>query len=156
MFAWRVIARTQTSGKRHGISACRDPHRVGAASELHAVGKGADCGRGIPPRRDREGRGPAVRDPRKPAVSVAPPDESGISGRWAADLCAVDGNVGAGRGGIADFALETPSPAASTAVAGAILEIMLPDGARVRLEGAVDPTLAAAVLRALTISGRTP
>ena len=50
----------------------------------------------------------------------------------------------------------TPSPAASTAVAGAILEIMLPDGARVRLEGAVDPTLAAAVLRALTISGRTP
>jgi len=43
-----------------------------------------------------------------------------------------------------------------TAVAGAILEVMLPDGARVRLEGAVDPALAAAVLRALATSGQAP
>jgi transposase len=41
-----------------------------------------------------------------------------------------------------------------TAVAGAVLEVMLPDGARVRLEGAVDPALAAAVLTALATSGR--
>jgi transposase len=47
------------------------------------------------------------------------------------------------------------SPLATpTAVAGAVLEVMLPDGARVRLEGPVDPTLAAAVLRALATSGR--
>ena len=46
------------------------------------------------------------------------------------------------------------SPATPTAVAGAVLEVMLPDGARVRLEGAVDPTLAAAVLGALATSGR--
>ena len=77
MFSWRVIARTQTSGKRHGVSACRDPHGDGAPSELHAGGKGADCGRGVSPRRDREGRGPAARDPRKPAVSLAPSDEGG-------------------------------------------------------------------------------
>jgi len=47
----------------------------------------------------------------------------------------------------------SPTPAA---VAGAVLEVMLPDGARVRLEGAVDPTLAAAVLRVLATSGRAP
>ena len=47
----------------------------------------------------------------------------------------------------------SPTPAA---VAGAVLEVMLPDGARVRLEGAVDPTLAAAVLGAMTTSGRAP
>src|SRR5919112_4116919 len=40
----------------------------------------------------------------------------------------------------------TPSPAIPTASAAAVLEVMLPDGARVRLEGAVDPALAAAVL----------
>src|SRR3954463_2111962 len=49
-------------------------------------------------------------------------------------------------------ATSPPSPAA--AVAGAVLEVMLPDGARLRLEGAVDPALAAAVLRALATSGR--
>ena len=49
-------------------------------------------------------------------------------------------------------ATSPPSPAA--AVAGAVLEVMLPDGARVRLEGAVDPALAAAVLTALATSGR--
>ena len=47
-----------------------------------------------------------------------------------------------------------PLQAPTTAVAGAVLEVMLPDGARVRLEGAVDPALAAAVLRALTTAGR--
>ena len=47
-------------------------------------------------------------------------------------------------------------PSAPAAVAGAVLEVMLPDGARVRLEGAVDPTLAAAVLRVLATSGRAP
>ena len=45
-------------------------------------------------------------------------------------------------------------PATPTAGTGAVLEVMLPDGARVRLEGAVDPTLAAAVLGALATSGR--
>ena len=45
-------------------------------------------------------------------------------------------------------------PVTPTAVAGAVLEVMLPDGARVRLEGAVDPALAAAVLTALATSGR--
>ena len=40
--------------------------------------------------------------------------------------------------------------------AGAVLAVMLPDGARVRLEGAVDPALAAAVLTALATSGRAP
>jgi transposase len=49
-----------------------------------------------------------------------------------------------------------PPPSASAAVAGAVLEVMLPDGARVRLEGAVDPALAAAVLTALATSGRVP
>jgi transposase len=48
----------------------------------------------------------------------------------------------------------TSPPVTPTAVAGAVLEVMLPDGARVRLEGAVDPALAAAVLTALAISGR--
>ena len=48
----------------------------------------------------------------------------------------------------------TSPPATPTAVAGAVLEVMLPNGARVRLEGAVDPALAAAVLTALAISGR--
>ena len=48
----------------------------------------------------------------------------------------------------------TSPPVTPTAVAGAVLEVMLPDGARVRLEGAVDPTLAAAVLTALATSGR--
>ena len=48
----------------------------------------------------------------------------------------------------------TSPPVTPTAVAGAVLEVMLPDGARVRLEGAVDPTLAAAVLGALATSGR--
>lgn len=48
----------------------------------------------------------------------------------------------------------TSPPVTPTAVAGAVLEIMLPDGARVRLEGAVDPALAAAVLTALATSGR--
>src|SRR3954452_946888 len=57
------------------------------------------------------------------------------------------------------FRLGSLPPAASppstlAAVAGAVLEVMLPDGARLRLEGAVDPTLAAAVLRALATSGR--
>ena len=47
-----------------------------------------------------------------------------------------------------------PPPSASAAVAGAVLEVMLPDGARVRLEGAVDPALAAVVLTALATSGR--
>ena len=47
-----------------------------------------------------------------------------------------------------------PPPSAPAAVAGAVLEVMLPDGARVRLEGAVDPALAAAVLGALATSGR--
>jgi transposase len=46
------------------------------------------------------------------------------------------------------------SPSTPAAVAGAVLEVMLPDGVRVRLEGAVDPTLATAVLRALATSGR--
>ena len=45
-------------------------------------------------------------------------------------------------------------PSTPAAIAGAVLEVMLPDGARLRLEGAVDPTLAAAVLRALAASGR--
>ncbi|GEO43689.1 hypothetical protein SAE02_78370 [Skermanella aerolata] len=45
-------------------------------------------------------------------------------------------------------------PSTPAAVAGAVLEVMLPDGARVRLEGAVDPALAAAVLTALATSGR--
>ena len=49
-------------------------------------------------------------------------------------------------------AMSPPSPAA--AVAGTVLEVMLPDGARVRLEGAVDPALAVAVLGALAMSGR--
>jgi transposase len=48
----------------------------------------------------------------------------------------------------------TSPPATPTAVAGAVLEVMLPNGARVRLEGAVDPALAAAVLGALATSGR--
>ena len=48
----------------------------------------------------------------------------------------------------------TSPPATPTAVAGAVLEVMLPDGARVRLEGAVDPALAAAVLGALATSRR--
>ena len=48
----------------------------------------------------------------------------------------------------------TSPPVTPTAVAGAVLEVMLPDGARVRLEGAVDPALAAAVLGALATSGR--
>ena len=49
-----------------------------------------------------------------------------------------------------------PPPSAPAAVAGAVLEVMLPDGARVRLEGAVDPALAAAVLTALATSGQAP
>jgi transposase len=49
-----------------------------------------------------------------------------------------------------------PPPSGPAAVAGAVLEVMLPDGARVRLEGAVDPALAAAVLGALASSGRVP
>jgi transposase len=49
-----------------------------------------------------------------------------------------------------------PPPSPPAAVAGAVLEVMLPDGARVRLEGAVDPALAAAVLGAMTTSGRAP
>jgi transposase len=48
----------------------------------------------------------------------------------------------------------TSPPSTPAAVAGAVLEVMLPGGARLRLEGAVDPTLAAAVLRALATSGR--
>ena len=48
----------------------------------------------------------------------------------------------------------TSPPVTPTAIAGAVLEVMLPDGARVRLEGAVDPALAAAVLTALATSGR--
>lgn len=48
----------------------------------------------------------------------------------------------------------TSPPSTPSAIAGAVLEVMLPDGARLRLEGAVDPTLAAAVLRALAASGR--
>ena len=48
----------------------------------------------------------------------------------------------------------TSPPVTPTAVAGAVLEVMLPDGARVRLEGAVDPALAAVVLTALATSGR--
>ena len=48
----------------------------------------------------------------------------------------------------------TTSPAIPTAGAVAVVEVMLPDGARVRLEGAVDPALAAAVLGALATSGR--
>ena len=48
----------------------------------------------------------------------------------------------------------TSPPVTPTAVAGAVLKVMLPDGARVRLEGAVDPALAAAVLTALATSGR--
>ena len=47
-------------------------------------------------------------------------------------------------------------PSAPAAVAGAVLEVMLPDGARVRLEGAVDPALAAAVLGTLATSRRAP
>jgi len=53
-----------------------------------------------------------------------------------------------------DLPLVTSPPVTPTAVAGAVLEVMLPDGARVRLEGAVDPALAAAVLTALATSGR--
>ena len=45
-------------------------------------------------------------------------------------------------------------PSVPSAAAGAVLEVMLPDGARVRLEGAVDPALAAAVLTVLATSGR--
>ena len=52
--------------------------------------------------------------------------------------------------------LSAPPPFPPAAVAGAVLEVMLPDGARVRLEGAVDPVLAAAVLGAMTTSGRAP
>ena len=52
-----------------------------------------------------------------------------------------------------DLPLMTPLPAIPTAGAVAVLEVMLPDGARVRLEGAVDPALAA-VLTALATSGR--
>ena len=52
--------------------------------------------------------------------------------------------------------LSAPPPFPPAAVAGAVLEVMLPDGARVRLEGAVDPALAAAVLGAMTTSGRAP
>jgi transposase len=50
----------------------------------------------------------------------------------------------------------TSPPATPTAVARAVLEVMLPDGARVRLEGAVDPALAPAVLGALATSRRAP
>jgi transposase len=50
---------------------------------------------------------------------------------------------------------ELPSlPSVPSAAAGAVLEIILPDGARVRLEGAVEPALAAAVVSAL--AGRAP
>jgi len=45
-------------------------------------------------------------------------------------------------------------PSVPSAAAGAVLEIILPDGARVRLEGAVEPALAAAVVSAL--AGRAP
>ena len=45
-------------------------------------------------------------------------------------------------------------PSVPSAAAGAVLEVMLPDGARVRLEGAVEPALAAAVVSAL--AGRAP
>lgn len=42
-----------------------------------------------------------------------------------------------------------PSPAIPTASPAAILEVILPGGARLRLEGPVDPALAAAVVGAL-------
>ena len=150
MFAWRVIARTQTSGKRHDLSACRDPHGVRAASELHAGGKDADCGRGLSPRRDRQGRGPAARDPRKPAVQVAPADAGDVSNRRSADFCAGDGNTGTGYGGPAELTLRavTTVRAVSCCRSGSGGHV-LPDGARVRLEGAVEPALAAAVVSAL-------
>ena len=45
-------------------------------------------------------------------------------------------------------------PSVPSAAAGAVLEVMLPDGARMRLEGAVEPALAAAVVSAL--AGRAP
>jgi transposase len=52
---------------------------------------------------------------------------------------------------------EPPSlPSVPSGAAGAVLEVMLSDGARVRLEGAVDPALAAAVLGALATSRRAP
>src|SRR3954454_22306035 len=92
MFVWRVMARTQTSGRDHDLPACRDPHRVETPPELHAGGEGADCGRGVSPRRDREGRGPAVRDLRKPAVSLAPTDADGGSDRRPAEFRAGDDN----------------------------------------------------------------
>ena len=34
-----------------------------APAEKMRIGEGSDCGRGVSPRRDHEGRGPAVRDP---------------------------------------------------------------------------------------------
>ncbi|MGF7213320.1 hypothetical protein GGE65_007960 [Skermanella aerolata] len=49
----------------------------------------------------------------------------------------------------------TSPPATPTAVVESALEVMLPDGARMRLEGAVDPTLAMAVLRAMAASGQS-
>lgn len=49
----------------------------------------------------------------------------------------------------------TSPPASPTAVVESVLEVMLPDGARMRLEGAVDPTLAMAVLRAMAASGQS-
>ena len=87
---------------------------------------------------------------------MAPTDADGGPDRRPAEFCAGDDNAGAGQGGTAKLA-SAPSPSpAPAAVAGTVLEVMLPDGARVRLEGAVDPTLAAAVLRALATSGRAP
>src|SRR4051794_3405236 len=48
MFARRVIARTQASGKRHDLSAYRGFVGDGAAAKLHAGGEGPSCGRGVP------------------------------------------------------------------------------------------------------------
>src|SRR5512135_3433473 len=49
--------------------------------------------------------------------------------------------------------LPAPGPAVSPV---GVLEIALPGGTRVRLDGPVDPTLAVAVLSALAASGRAP
>jgi transposase len=49
-----------------------------------------------------------------------------------------------------------PAPPGPAASPPGVLEIALPGGARVRLEGAVDPALAAAVLEALATPRRAP
>jgi transposase len=49
-----------------------------------------------------------------------------------------------------------PLPAASAGRPAGVLEVALPGGARLRVEGAVDPALAVAVLGALAVPGGAP